>query len=106
VAATVGTDIGRAFDVMGTSYKWWILVATALTLDSTLAAESGTMDTAAVVGTSSRRVIDAAGNGADAVGTSSGRRVRSGMICIFSKYRLRIIFFQYHAILVKYRFLS
>jgi hypothetical protein len=89
----MGVDIGRAFDVVGTSYKWWILVATASTLDSILAAGSGTMDTAAIVGTSSRRVIDATGNVADAVGTSSSRRVRSAMICIFSKYRLRIIFF-------------
>jgi hypothetical protein len=55
---------------------------------------------------SSRRAINAMGNAADAVGTSS-RRVGSGMISIFSNYRLRIIFFwQYHASLVKYRFLS
>jgi hypothetical protein len=42
------------------------------------------------VGTSSRRAIDAAGNVADAMGTSSSRRVRSGMIYIFRNYRLTI----------------
>jgi hypothetical protein len=37
-------------------------------------------DVVADVGTSSRRVVDAAGNVTDAVGISSSRRVRSGMI--------------------------
>jgi hypothetical protein len=41
------------------------------------------------VGTSSRRPADAVGNTVDAVRTS-GRRFKSGMICIFSNYRLRI----------------
>jgi hypothetical protein len=41
------------------------------------------MDVAAALGTSSRRAVDAAGNAADAVGTSSSRRVRSGMISEF-----------------------
>jgi hypothetical protein len=61
--------------------------AAASTLDTTLAVGSRIMDVVNVVGTSSRRV-------------------RSGMICIFNNYRLRIIFFQYHASLVKYRFLG
>jgi hypothetical protein len=52
VAATMGTGIGRAVDAMGTSYRWWILVAAASTLDSTLAAGSGTMDVATTLGTS------------------------------------------------------
>jgi hypothetical protein len=74
------------------------------TLDTTLADEFGTMDVANTVGTFSRRPADALGNAVDTVGISS-RRVRSGMICIFSNYKLRIIFFQYHTSLVKYRFL-
>jgi hypothetical protein len=75
---------------MGTSYRWWILAIAASTLDSILAARSGTMDTIVVVGTSSRRAINATGNAVDAMGTSSSMRVKSGMICIFSNYRLRI----------------
>jgi hypothetical protein len=110
VAAAVGTDIRRAVDAVGTSFKCWILAVAASTLDSTLAARFGTMDTVDTVGTSSRRVADIVGTSsrraADIVGTSS-RRVRSGMISIFSNYRLRITFFcQYHASLVKYSFLS
>jgi coenzyme F420-reducing hydrogenase delta subunit len=88
----------------GDLLQGWILAAVASTLDTTLAAGSGTMDAANAMGTSSRKPVDAVGNVVDAVGTSS-KRVRSGMICIFSNYRLRIIFFQYHASLVKYRFL-
>jgi hypothetical protein len=86
VAATVGTDIGRAVDVVGTSSSCWILAAAALTLDSTLAVGSGTMDVVDAMRTSSRRVIDVMGN-------SSRRRVRLGIICIFSNYGLRIKFF-------------
>jgi hypothetical protein len=89
VVAVVGTDIGRVVDAVGSSSMCWILVATS-TLDSILAAGSGTMDTADAVGTSSRRAINVAGNAIDVVGTSSSRRVRPGMICIFSNYRLRI----------------
>jgi hypothetical protein len=98
VATVVGTNIERAIDAVGTSSRCWLLAAVASTLDTTLTAGSGTMDAANAVGTSSRRPTDV-------VGTSS-RRVRSSMICIFSNYRLRIIiFFQYHASLIKYRFL-
>jgi hypothetical protein len=79
----MGIGIGRAVDSMGTSYRWWILAAATSTMDSTLVAGSGTMDVAAALGTSSRRAVDAAGNAADAVGTSSSRRVRSGMISEF-----------------------
>jgi hypothetical protein len=92
MVAAMGTDIGRAIDAVGTSSRCWILAAAASTLDTTLAVGSGTMDVANAVGTSSRRPTDAVGNTVDAVGTSS-MRVRSGMICIFSNYRLRIIFF-------------
>jgi hypothetical protein len=84
VATTMGTSIRRAVDAVGTSYRWWILAATALTLDSTLAAGSGTMDATTALGTSSRRAVDAARNVADVVRTSSSRRVRSGMISVFS----------------------
>jgi hypothetical protein len=49
------------------------------------------MDTANALGTSSRRSADVVENAVNVVGTSS-RRVRSGMICIFNNYRLRIIF--------------
>jgi hypothetical protein len=84
VSAAVGTGIGRAVDVVGTSYKWWILATTVSTLDSTLAVGSETMDAATALRTSSRRPIDAAGNVADVVQTSSSRRVRSGMISVFS----------------------
>jgi hypothetical protein len=65
------------------------MAVTASTLDTSLAPESGTMDIANVMGTSSRRPADAMGNAIDVVRTS-GRRVRSGMIYIFSNYRLRI----------------
>jgi hypothetical protein len=65
------------------------MAVTASTLDTSLAPESGTMDIVNVMGTSSRRPADAMGNAIDVVRTS-GRRVRSGMICIFSNYRLRI----------------
>jgi hypothetical protein len=54
-----------------------------LTLDSTLAAGSGTMDVATALGTSSRRAVDAVANVTDVVRTSSSRRVRSGMISVF-----------------------
>jgi hypothetical protein len=84
VAAAVGTSIGRSIDVVGTSYRWWILAAAALTLDSTLAAGSRTMGAAITLRTSSRRDVDAAGNVADVVQTSSSRRARSGMISVFS----------------------
>jgi hypothetical protein len=96
MAAAVGTGIGRAVDAVGTSSRCWILPATALTLHTSLAPGSGTMDAANAVGTSSRRPTDAV--------RTSDWRVRSGMICIFSNYRLRIKN-QYHACLVKYRFL-
>jgi hypothetical protein len=89
MAAVMGNGIGRAIDVVGTSFRCWILAATASTLHTSLALGSGTMDAANAVGTFSRRPADAVGNAVDAVRTS-GRRVRSGMICIFSNYRLRI----------------
>jgi hypothetical protein len=41
------------------------------------------------MGTTSRGPADAVGNIVDVV-RSSGMRVRSGMICIFSNYRLRM----------------
>jgi hypothetical protein len=103
MAAAVGTGIGRAIDAVGTSSRCWILAATTSTLHTSLAPESGTMDIANAVGTSTGRPVDAVENAIDAVRTS-GRRVRSDMICIFSNYRLRIKN-QYHASLVKYRFL-
>jgi hypothetical protein len=87
----MGTGIGRVIDAMGTSFRCWILAATVLTLDTTLTAGSRIMDAANAVGTSSRRPTDVMGNVVDVAGTSS-RRVRSCMICIFSNYRLRIIF--------------
>jgi hypothetical protein len=83
VATAVGTGIERAVDAVGTSYRWWILAAVTSTLDSTLVVGSGTMGVATAPGTSSKRVVDAAGNVADAVRTSSSRRVRSGMISVF-----------------------
>jgi hypothetical protein len=83
VAAAVGTVIGRSVDVVGTSYMWWILAAAALTLDSTLAAGSGTMDAATALGTSYRRAVDAVVNIVNVVWISSSRRVRSGMISVF-----------------------
>jgi hypothetical protein len=89
---------------VGTSSRCWILTTTASTLNTSLALGSGIMDVANAVGTSSRRPADAMGNAIDVVQTS-GRRVRSGMICIFNNYRLRIKKIQYHASLVKYRFL-
>jgi hypothetical protein len=87
--ATMGTSIETAIDAMGTSSRYWILAATASTLHTSLTPGPGTMDAASAVGTSSKRPADAVGNAIDAVRTS-GRRVRSGMICIFSNYRLRI----------------
>jgi hypothetical protein len=72
----MGTGIRRAIDAVGTTYRWWILAAAASTLDSTLAAGSGTMDAATTLGTSSRRAIDSTGNVAYVVWTSSSRRVR------------------------------
>jgi hypothetical protein len=86
MAAAVGTGIGRTVDAVGTSSRCWILAATASTLHTSLAPGSRTMDTVNAVRT-------------------SGRRVRSGMICIFSNYRLRIKKIQYHASLIKYMFL-
>jgi hypothetical protein len=79
----VGTSIGRVLDVVGTFYRWWILAAAASTLDSTLAVGSRIMNVTTTVGTSSKRVVDATGNAIDVVGTSSSRRVRSGMISVF-----------------------
>jgi hypothetical protein len=79
----MGTGIGRVVDAIGASYRWWILAAAASTLDSTLAAESGTMDAAIALGTSSRRAVDAMENVVDVVRTSSSRRARSGMISVF-----------------------
>jgi hypothetical protein len=79
----MGTGIGRAVDAVGTSYRWWILAVAASTLDSTLAARSEIMDIAIALGTSSRMAVDAAGNVADVVRTSSSMRVRSGMISVF-----------------------
>jgi hypothetical protein len=78
-------------DARGTSSRCWILAAAASTLDSTLAARSGTMDAADAVGTVGD-AADAVGDAADAVRTSS-RRAKSGMICIFSNYRFRIKIF-------------
>jgi hypothetical protein len=89
MAADVGTGIGRAIDAVGTSSKCWILAATTSTLHTSLTPRSGTMDAANVMWTSSRMPANAVGNAIVAVRTS-GRRVRSGMICIFSNYRLRI----------------
>jgi hypothetical protein len=82
MAAAVGIGIGRAIDAVGTSSKCWILAATASTLHTSLAPGSRTMDATNAMGTSSRRPVDAV--------RTSGRRVRSGVICIFSNYRLRI----------------
>jgi hypothetical protein len=79
----MGTGIGRAVDAVGTSYRWWILAAATSTLDSTLAARFEIMDIAIALGTSSRTVVDAAGNVADVVRTSSSMMVRSGMISVF-----------------------
>jgi hypothetical protein len=87
MAAVVGTGIGRVVDVVGTSSRCWILAVTASTLDTSLAPRSRIMDAANAMGTSSRRPADAVGNAIDVVRTSD-RRVRSGMICIFSNYRL------------------
>jgi hypothetical protein len=89
MATAVGTGIGRAINAVGTSSRCWILAATTSTLDTSLAPWSGTMDAANAAGTSSRRPADAMGNIVDAMRTSN-RRVRSGMICIFCNYRLRI----------------
>jgi hypothetical protein len=75
----MAAGIGRAIDVVGTSSRCWILAATVLTLHTSLAPGSGTMDVANAMGTSSRRPVDAMGNAIDAMQTS-GRRVRSGMI--------------------------
>jgi hypothetical protein len=83
VAAIMGTGIRRAVDAVETSYRWWILATATLTLDSTLAAGSETMDTATALGTSSRRVVDAMGNVTNVMQTSSSWRVRSGMISVF-----------------------
>jgi hypothetical protein len=104
MAAAVGIGIGRAVDAVGTSSRCWILAATASILHTSLTPGSGTMDAANAMRSSSRRPADAMGNTIDVVRTS-GRRVRSGMICIFSNYRLRIKKIQCHASLVKYRFL-
>jgi hypothetical protein len=82
MAAIVGTGIGRVVDDVGTSSRCWILAATASTVHTSLAPRSGAMDAANAVGSSSRRPIDAV--------RTSGRRVRSDMIYIFSNYKLRI----------------
>jgi hypothetical protein len=89
MAAAVGTGIGRAVDAVGTTSRCWILASSVSTLHTSLAPGSGTMDAANAMGTSSRGPADAVGNVVDAV-RSSGMRARSGMICIFSNYRLRI----------------
>jgi hypothetical protein len=104
MATAVGTGIRRVVDAMGTSSRCWKLAATTSTLDTSLASGSGTIDVANAVGTSNRRPADAVGNVVDAVRTS-GKRVRSGMICVFSNYILRIKKIQYHTTLAKYRFL-
>jgi hypothetical protein len=78
MAAAVGVGVGRAVDAVGTSSRCWILAVTASTLHTSLAPRSRTMDAA-----------NAVGNTVDTVRTS-GRRARSGMICIFSNYRLGI----------------
>jgi hypothetical protein len=80
----MGTGIGRAVNAVGTSSRCWILAATTSTLDTSLAPESGTLDAANAVGTSSRRPADAVGNAVDAVRTS-GRRVRSGVVYDFEQ---------------------
>jgi hypothetical protein len=67
MAAAIGTGIRRAIDAMGTSSRCWILAATALTLHTSLAPRSGTMDAANAVGTSSMRLVDAVGNVVDVV---------------------------------------
>jgi hypothetical protein len=103
MAAAMGTSIGRVVDAVGTSSMCWILATTASTLHTSLALGSGTMDAANAMGTSSKRPTDVMENDVDAVRTF-GRRVRSGMICIFNNYRFRIK--KYHASLVKYRFLD
>jgi hypothetical protein len=59
MAAIVGTSIRRAIDAVGTSSRCWILDAAASTLDTTLAAESRTMNVVNAVGTSGRRPTDA-----------------------------------------------
>jgi hypothetical protein len=51
MATAEGTGIEST---MGTSSRCWILVATASTLDTTLAAGSGTIDVANAMGTSRR----------------------------------------------------
>jgi hypothetical protein len=99
----MGTGIRKVVDAVGTSSRCWILAATTSTLDTSLAPGSVTLDVANAVGTSSSRPANVVGNAVDAVQTS-GRRDRSGMIYIFSNYRLRIKN-QYHANLVKYGFL-
>jgi hypothetical protein len=88
MAAVVGTGIGRDIDAVETSSRCWILATTTSTLHTSLAPRSETMDATNVVGTSSRRPANAVGNVIDAVRTSN-RRIGSGMICIFSNYRLR-----------------
>jgi hypothetical protein len=96
MVAVVGIGIERAIDAVGTSSRCWILAATASTLDTSLTPGSGTMDATNAMGTSSRKPADAVGNVVDVVRTS-GRRVRSGMICIFRNYRFRIKN-QYHKV--------
>jgi hypothetical protein len=103
MASAMETSIGRADNAVGTSSRCWILAATASTQHTSLAPGFGTMDAANAMGTCGRRPADAVVNDVDVVRTS-GNCVRSGMICIFSNYRLRIKN-QYHASLVKYRFL-
>jgi hypothetical protein len=88
------------------SSRWWILAA--LTLDSTLAARPGQLDVANGMGTSSWRVTNVVGTSnwrvTDAVGKANvmgaapvtSALTNSGMNTTFS---------QFHATLVKYRFL-
>jgi hypothetical protein len=51
----MGTGIGRVVDAVRTSSRYWILAATASTLDTSLAPGSGTLDAANAVG----NIVDA-----------------------------------------------
>jgi hypothetical protein len=105
MATTVGTSIKRAIDAVGTSSRCWIPAATTSTRHTSLAPKSRTMDAANAMGTPSRRPADAVGNTIDAV-RASGRRARSGVICIFSNYRLKIKKFNIMQVLSNIGFLD
>jgi hypothetical protein len=105
MATTVGTSIKRAIDAVGTSSRCWIPAATTSTRHTSLAPKSRTMDAANAMGTPSRRPVDAVGNTIDAV-RASGRRARSGVICIFSNYRLKIKKFNIMQVLSNIGFLD